>query len=434
MAKRTSRCLNKGKPFTKIDDILNTKITKDNLSDVILSIKEKDISNTLLMTIFGKFNGESLCNPYDTIIIPKFHYALNHGDGKGNKNEFISTVGGWIFNVYFFEPALFRIVGYVNETVPTKLYKQINEKISFALIEDKISVDELSEFLMKTQAIMAYEDILTPNHTEDFLTCTKKLDAKKNILLKQYTDDLNSTDGDKAAIAAELIQSELIKYAKEILKDDPAMDGFLSGAQGTIENNFKNMFIMKGAVQNPDPNALKKYNIITSNYIDGIEAKDYANTANSLSAGPYSRGKKTEVGGYWEKLFGSSLQHVVLDDKGTDCGSKNFITVKLDKSNYKDYMYNFIINNNGTLTELTTDTLDKYMGKVVKFRFISMCKSPDKRCNMCSGNLWYRLDIKNIGVVTPQIASKIKLICMKAFHDSQVTTVEMDPMKAFGIE
>ena len=432
MSKRVSICLNKNKPFKKIDDILNTKITKENISDVLLSMSDKDVTNTFMMSVFGKFNGKSICNPYDTLIIPKFHYALQHG--KGNKNEFITTVGGWIFNKYFLEPSLYTVVGYINETVPTKVYNQLNEKISFAFIEDKISVEDLSLYLMKSQAIMAYEDILTPNHTEDFLTCSKKIDIEKNKLLKQYKNDLESTDGDKAAIAAEIIQNQLIKYAKELLNDDPAMDTFLSGAQGSIENNFKNIFIMKGAVQNPDPNALKKYNVITSNYIDGVSAEDYTNTANALSAGPYSRGKKTADGGYWEKLFGSAFQHVILGDKGSDCKSTKCITVKLDKSNFKDYMYNYISNSNGTLTEITSDNYENYLGKVVKIRFSSLCKSPDNICNVCAGNLWYRLDIKNIGVVTPQIASKIKLICMKAFHDSQVTTVEMDPMKAFGIE
>ena len=139
MSKRVSICLNKNKPFKKIDDILNTKITKENISDVLLSMSDKDVTNTFMMSVFGKFNGKSICNPYDTLIIPKFHYALQHG--KGNKNEFITTVGGWIFNKYFLEPSLYTVVGYINETVPTKVYKQLNEKISFAFIEDKISVD-----------------------------------------------------------------------------------------------------------------------------------------------------------------------------------------------------------------------------------------------------------------------------------------------------
>ena len=75
------------------------------------------------------------------------------------------------------------------------------------------------------------------------------------------------------------------------------MDMFLSGAGGSFENNFKNMFIMRGSVQDPDPR--KSYNIITSNYVDGVSQDEYAKLANTLAAGPYSRSKKTELGGYW---------------------------------------------------------------------------------------------------------------------------------------
>ena len=85
------------------------------------------------------------------------------------------------------------------------------------------------------------------------------------------------------------------------MENDPAMDMFMSGAGGSFENNFKNMFIMRGSVQDPDPR--KSYNIITSNYVDGISKEEYSKIANTLAAGPYSRAKKTELGGYWEKLF-----------------------------------------------------------------------------------------------------------------------------------
>ena len=57
------------------------------------------------------------------------------------------------------------------------------------------------------------------------------------------------------------------------------------------------MFIMRGSVQDPDPR--KSYNIITSNYIDGVSKEEYSKIANTLAAGPYSRSKKTELGGAW---------------------------------------------------------------------------------------------------------------------------------------
>ena len=53
---------------------------------------------------------------------------------------------------------------------------------------------------------------------------------------------------------------------------------------------------------------------------------------------------------------------------------------------------------------------------------------------MCGGNAFYRLGITNIGAAIPQVPAKLKLISMKAFHDSQVVMETLDPMKAFGFD
>ena len=146
-----------------------------------------------------------------------------------------------------------------------------------------------------------------------------------------------------------------------------------------------------------------------------------------------SIGKKTEAGGYWEKLLISGCQHVVAGPEGSDCGTDRYIQVLLTEDNIDHYMYNYIISGS-SLVELTSKNRDKYIGKKVKFRFASMCKSKDYICSKCAGNLWYRLGINNIGLLTAQVASKLKNISMKSFHDSVVTTAEMDPMKAFSIK
>ena len=44
------------------------------------------------------------------------------------------------------------------------------------------------------------------------------------------------------------------------------------------------------------------------------------------------------------------------------------------------------------------------------------------------------MGIENIGVATPQMASRLKVISLKAFHDSQITLYDMDVAKAFGME
>ena len=150
------------------------------------------------------------------------------------------------------------------------------------------------------------------------------------------------------------------------------------------------------------------------NLFDGVSADEYSLLANTLAAGPYSRAKKTEVGGYWEKLFGAALQNIQLDGEGTDCGTKKYLTVTLTEKNINSYMYNYIIKDNGDLEELTSDNMSKYLGKTVKMRFSIFCKSKTGICNKCAGNLFVRRNAKNIGLSCIQMPSTVKVRMLKA--------------------
>lgn len=419
----------------KTEIIDREHIAKDNLINYLLQMKESDVTYSFIMDLFGEFNGKRLCNPYDYFEVPVGSFRFINGKGKevSNKNVFITTIGLWIYNVFFFrDDGLTATVGYVNKTISKKGYNEIEESLSYALLEDKITTDQFKRYLEKTQFFMPFETIISPNQTEHMLTCTKVINKKKQELYKKYKDQIEAGN----VAVAEQMEKELLAFATEYMGDDPSLDTLVSGGGGSFGNNFKNMFVMKGAIRNPDPNAKQRYNVMMSNYMDGISADEYSLFANSLAAGPYSRGKKTETGGYWEKLFVSALQYIVFDEPGTDCGTPHYITVELTKKNYKEYMYNYIIVGNGGLEELTSDNLNKFIGKRVKMRFSSMCRrtgGKGKICHHCAGNFFYRLGIKNGGVACSTIASIMKNRCMKGFHDSTISTVEIDPMKAFGL-
>ena len=125
------------------------------------------------------------------------------------------------------------------------------------------------------------------------------------------------------------------------------------------------------------------------------------------------------------------MQHVILKDPGSDCGTKRHIEINVTDKNIGSIMYCYVIGNDGSLTEITSKNKDKFIGKKIKIRFSSMCEAKDGICNKCAGNLFYRLGIRNIGAATPQIPSKLKVLSMKLFHDDQLNFTEMDPMAAF---
>ena len=420
-----------------LETLENGNPDKDNLADVLLNINKDKITFRFIFNIFGTFNSDQgvptvIANPYDLFEVPagKFSYYTDKEKtkSKSNKNAFITTLGIFIFNIYLRDFNFSRLFnGYYQDTISSKKFGGIEQILSYALIEDKIDVEDLKQWENTMQWFMPFETILSPNHTEKMISCTKAINAKKQALVEKYKDRIEAGD----AVITYQIEQELLKFAKEYLGDDPSLDTILSDASGDFENNFKNMFVMKGAVQDPDPNAKQKYHIVTGNYMDGIPANEYPIVAGSGVHGAYARGKKTEIGGYYEKLFISAYQTIKLDPPGSDCGTKKYITVNLNDKNIADYMYCYVIKPGGNLELIDTSTRDKYIGKKVKLRFSSMCESKTGICNKCAGELFYKLNEKYIGITLAQIPDTMKLRCMKGFHNSTIQYNKMDVYKAF---
>lgn len=402
-------------------------ITDQALISNLLSLKSKDITASYIYDLFGEFNGVTKCYPYDILNIPANAYGP---EGHKNKNSFVTTAGIWVMNKWLFEESgLFNLFHYINENFTSDTLDGINKELSFALMEDRISVQDMKDYLMKTQLVMQFCTVFSPNYTEATITLSKIIEKKKDKLIKENKEALEMGD----TLTADKIEKELINYAMEVLGDDPFLDTFLSGARGNIKNNFKNMFIWKGATRNPDPNAKNPFMIATSNYMDGIKPEEYSLYCNSGIEGAYSRGKKTEDGGYLENLATRAYQDIVLDKPGTDCKTDRCIKVTITEKNFTRYIYNNIVSSTGKLIELTSQNAKDYFGKTVKMRMAYLCKN-ERPCAACAGNFYYKLGTTNVGLTLMQVFSIFKNRAMKAFHDSTVSLTEIDTMKAFGLK
>ena len=402
-------------------------ITDQELISELLSLQSSDITASYIYNLFGEFNGVARCNPYDILEVPLNSYGRGN---KKNKNRFTTTVGIFVMNKWLFESSgLFDLFHYINENFTSDTLDKINQELSFALMEDRIDVEDMKEYLMKTQLVMQFSTVVASNYTDTVMTLPKIIEAKKNKLIKENKEALENGD----TLVAEKIEKELINYAVETLGDDPYLDTFLSGARGTIDNNFKNMFIWKGATRNQDPNAKNPFKVATSNYMTGIKPEEYSLYCNSGIEGSYSRGKKTEDGGNLENLATRAYQDIILDKPGTDCKTTRHITVTLNEKNFTRFIYNNIITSSGKLVELTSQNAKDYFGKTVKMRMAYLCKN-EHPCAACAGNFYYKLGTTNVGLTLMQVFSIFKNKAMKAFHDSTVKLTEIDTMKAFGLK
>lgn len=125
------------------------------------------------------------------------------------------------------------------------------------------------------------------------------------------------------------------------------------------------------------------------------------------------------------------MQHLKLLEPDSDCGTKRYIEVYVSENNIDELMYNFFIQGD-KVVEITSENRDSLIGKTIKMRFSSMCEAKGGCfCNKCAGNLWYRLGVTQVGILTPILPSKLKNVFMKSFHSNQVQLTDINCMEAF---
>ena len=199
-------------------------ITSKEDRDFLFNTTPNDcVKLSFIMECFGDFNGKRRFHPYDLIEVPPGIYGP---EGKKNKNSFMTTVGLFVFNRGFIEQNLTGIVGYISDPITKKVFKKINEKITYAVLEDEAELDWLKDFLLRTQKCMAFVDILAPSFTTAMMGISTELQKKREELIKKYAQGIAEND----PAEMQKLEKELLAAAKEILKDDPSMDMIDSGA------------------------------------------------------------------------------------------------------------------------------------------------------------------------------------------------------------
>ena len=263
----------------------NTITNKEDL-DYIFNLTEDDCCKLSVCTeMFGLFNNKRRFHPYDIITVPPGVFGP---EGKKNKNAFITTIGIFMMNRLFIEKDLLDLIGYINQPFTKKIYKKINGKLGYAVIEDKIPLDVMKSFILKSQKVMGLSSIFTTSFTESMLSVSTALDSKRKELFTKYKDGLDNGD----PVIAEKVEKELLDESKKILANDPGMDMIDSGSKISWGNNFKKIFVFNGANKTTDPSrGHGGFTIIKSNFIDGCTKEEFSDFADSMVGGPYARSK-----------------------------------------------------------------------------------------------------------------------------------------------
>lgn len=389
----------------------------DTDRDYLVSLQSKDISITLISKLFGDTYDKKQRKVIPSRMKPTDTLTLKAGECMA-KAPVKTTAGRVIFNKIISQPAFGDIFGYVNMVINKGGLASLEEMFSQALMDDKITTDQMMKYFDNIQWLGANANhILTPSFTMKTLTPLKNITDERDALLKKNADKIAKGD----VLVAVDIENQLVKKAKEQLKDDPGMDLFNSGARGSFENNYKNTSIMKGTAYNPIEG---KFEVIGTNFMEGIDKEHMHLQGNAVISGSYPKAVGTADSGYLFKQLVATFQTVVLDKKGSDCGSKSFIDIKLTSKNIDKFMYRYIKDGSKYIM-LSPEVIKKYVGKTVHMRSPMHCTST-KLCNICAGDIFYKMNIENVGLLTSQISSDMLNASMKKFHDSNQKMNEID--------
>ena len=222
----------------------------NNKRQWLLALKPEEITKALI--------DEKFSHRYDTatrkVLPPEIsfqeEFTLKAGECF-NKKEVKTNVGQLIVNKVLFgrNPKLQEIVGYVAEPFSKSTVGKIEDKMAKASNSGQLIVADWAQYLDCIQWLgnTANTNVavsFTPNTTK-VLPAVKK---RRDELFKKHADAIKNND---VTVSLE-ISNELIKVAKEELKNDPGMTLYDSGAKPKFGNNYKNTFITRGPVFLPD--------------------------------------------------------------------------------------------------------------------------------------------------------------------------------------
>lgn len=74
---------------------------------------------------------------------------------------------------------------------------------------------------------------------------------------------------------------------------------------------------------------------------------------------------------------------------------------------------------------LTPDNINSYIGKIVNLRSPMYCRD-NHICNKCAGELYYKMGIDNVGLISNVIGTSMTTLELKRFHNSSIKLKEIN--------
>ena len=350
---------------------------------------------------------------------------IGPNDSPFVKEHSLTTVGTYIVNRFIVEDL--KVFGYINKTFNKKIIGKLEDGIATALLEDDITIEQVYQYIDRTQFLFGgtVAHIINPSLSSAILNLPPSAKKLREKLIEENKEAIDAGDPIISHDVEVKVCDDALKTIRAL--NDPAMDIFDSGSGVDFYNNYKTMFVMKGAVMDNTGEYASGYKTITSNYDSGISKEDMPKIADSLPTSAYSKGVSTQDSGYSGKKYNNMYQRTRVGPRGSDCGTTFTREVEITSGNAGEYSKYYFIMEKGKPKMLTPKNIKDYIGKRVQLRTPEGCKYKEPcYCNVCIGDLPYRIDTQNIGLQFNILTGALLNANMKKFHDITIKTYAVD--------
>ena len=354
-------------------------------------------------------------NCWDVFVVPSNYFF-------SKQKEIRTTIGRFMFSKYVLQGAgIIEQVGFVDDILGRSGLEKVNTVVVQLYMDDRINRKQFNDYVDRRDNLGYWLNAMLA-HTISLRMAKplKEIEKLKQELYKKYEKELAAKD----ITVMNKIEAELIAKAKELLRDDPGMNLYDSGDLN-FGNNYKNNAILKGPILN---NITGEYDFVKTSFMEGIDIHDLPAHANSVVSGSYPGAIMTREAGYLGKQLLALLQMAETDEPGTDCGTKALIPIKVTpppNGSAENLLFSYFLDNN-ELKLLTPENLNRYTGKVLLFRSPMGCITP-KICSKCAGDLFYKMDIRKIGLFAVQLSHSNLNLSLKTKHNQSISSKLFNP-------
>lgn len=273
-------CLQTMYDMTKDPDA-NSKVLSVQEKKELLERDPKDFTFSFLTSIFADTNengkrrkSKYACNDIINLNVGDFH----------NTSPEKTTVGRVVWNKVMIDRVGVRQwFAYSNQIMTKETYMSYESAVTLLLREEMITPEVFRTYIDHRDWLgLQLQGLITISFTEKTISTPKDVKELREKLFTEHDKELKAGDIN----VANKIEQELIKTMVDDIKDDPGFDLYASGARGDINNHMKNIFLMRGAVLNPNTG---KYEVMKTAFNEGLQKEDFTPASNSVVQGAYPK-------------------------------------------------------------------------------------------------------------------------------------------------